>query len=129
MECSGNGRVGASIRDVLCHFFHDERIADHKADDSGPLASGCFADDRTVIKCDKKHQSSFAHRFLDRAFQLGGRARFLRRAPEFSHVRMTDPGVDRCDYIIKLLRRDEAESFDFDLSDHRSPSLSNSSDS
>ena len=48
-------RVGAGIWDVLCHFLHDERIADHKADDSGPLASGCFADDRTVIKRDRQH--------------------------------------------------------------------------
>ena len=31
---------------------------------------------------------------------------------------MTDTGVDRCDYIIKLLRCDETESFDFDSFDH-----------
>jgi EmrB/QacA subfamily drug resistance transporter len=39
---------------------------------------------------------------------------------------VTDPGVDRCDDIIKGLRRNETESFDFDFPDHLHASLKGS---
>src|ERR1700722_6001026 len=35
----GDGSVGAGIRNVLGHFFHDERIADDEADDFGFVAA------------------------------------------------------------------------------------------
>ena len=73
----GHRSVRARVRNILGHFFHEERIANNKANHSGCIATSFFAQNRAVIKLHEEHQSRLAQAFLDCAFQLDKGMRFL----------------------------------------------------
>jgi len=79
-------------------------------------------------KTAKQHQSSWPEPFLDCLLQFGIGLRPISRFPKFSHVRMTDRGIERRNYLIKRFGRVEGESLYFDLPYHLiSPFVENSS--
>jgi hypothetical protein len=55
-----NGRIGAGVRDLLRHFFHDERIPKDETNDSGHLPLRPFAKDHSMIELNELHQTSLA---------------------------------------------------------------------
>jgi hypothetical protein len=114
----GNRRVGARVWNMLGHFLHDERVADKQSDDSRCVLTGFFLHNSALIKLHKQHQSCFAQAFLDCAFQLGKRARFVSRSPEFSHVRMTDSRINSRHNLIERFRGRKTESLNLDFSNH-----------
>jgi hypothetical protein len=61
----GNRSIRAGVRNMLCHFFHDESIPHDETNDSRGVALGAFAEDHPVIELDKKHQSGSAQNRLD----------------------------------------------------------------
>src|SRR6266702_2421193 len=108
-------RIRARVWNMLNHFFHDERVADHESDHPGRVTSGFFADNRAVIKFRKQHQPCFPYRLLD-------------RSPELSHVGMAYRVIYSCKCLIKRLGGDQGESLHLDFPYHlTSPSLRNSS--
>src|SRR5271156_2966899 len=114
----GHRRVRARIRDMLDHFLHYQGIANDEANHLRSVAARFFAQNRAVIQLQKQHQSYCAQAFLDCAFQLGKRARFVSGSPKFSHIRMTDAGIHTGYYFIKLLGSRQTEPLYLDFSYH-----------
>src|SRR6266581_4622994 len=62
--------VRSGIRNVLCHFLHDERIANHKVHDFRIVPSGLLTQNRAMIQFHKHHKASPAQTSLNHAFQF-----------------------------------------------------------
>jgi len=73
----GNRRVRARIGNMLDHFLHYQGTANDERNHLRSLAARFFAQNRAVIQLHKQHQSYCAQAFLNCAFQLGKRARFV----------------------------------------------------
>src|SRR6266566_7434514 len=111
-------RVGSGVRHMLNHLSHDKWIANDKADHSRRSATCSFAHDCAVIEFRKQHQSSWPEAFLDCLLQFGIGLRLMSRFPKFSHVRMTDRGIESRNYLIKRFRGAQSESLYFDFPYH-----------
>src|SRR5271169_2394849 len=87
--------VSARVGYMLCHFLHDERIADHKSYDFRCIEPGLLAENRTVIKHHEHHQPRLAQSFLNRTFQFSKGPCDLGCLPELDHIGMPNSRLER----------------------------------
>src|SRR6266571_2971966 len=107
--------VRSGIRNVLCHFLHDERIANHKAHDFRILPSGLLTQNRAMIQFHKQHKASPAQTSLNHASQFSEVPCALGCLRELDHIRSPN-GHPECRHnCLERLGRDYAEPFDLDL--------------
>src|ERR1700735_3281879 len=52
--------IRAGVMNVLCHFFHDERIADHQAHDAQAFCAPFLAEVLTMVKARELHEAGGA---------------------------------------------------------------------
>src|SRR4029077_15833144 len=119
--------VRAGVRHMLSHLSHNKWIANDKADHSRCSATCSAAHDRAVIEFHKQHQSCSPEAFFDCVLEFGIGLRLMSRFPKFSHVRVTDRGIESRNHLIKRFGGAQGESLYFDFPYHlTSPSVENS---
>ena len=62
--------IRSSVGNMLCHFFHDKRIADQKAHDFRRVEPGLLTQNRAVIEFHEHHQPRPAEAPMDHTFQF-----------------------------------------------------------
>src|SRR5258706_1168579 len=108
--------VGPGVGNVLCHFFHDERIADQKAHDLWRVDAALLAQNCAEIEFHEQHQPRPAEATTDRTFQLGKGSCTLGRLPELGHIRTPNCRFQCRHDRLERLGRHHAEPLDLDLS-------------
>src|SRR5258708_1387130 len=106
--------VRSSVGNVLCHFFHDEPVADHKAHDFRRVEPGLPTQNRAMIEFHKHHQPRPAEASMDHTFQFSKGPCALSCLHELDHIRMPNGRFERRHDHLERLGRCHAEPFDLD---------------
>src|SRR5262249_19685347 len=109
--------VRSGIGNMLCHFFHDNRIPDQKAHDFRPVEPSLLTQNRAEIEFNKHHQPPPAQTSVYCSLQFSEGPCALGCLLDPDHIRLPNGRFESRHDHLKRLGRWHTEPFDLDLSD------------